>query len=176
MQEVALGVLAGLWAGGVQHAGVPAAIWQLSAGAATFAQPANHCSQERMKQLHAVEAQCPLPCSNTFCFRLYVTQHCRQEHVKQLDAIKARRDALASDVAQKRSMGGWRGGAGRGIGRRAAEVGRMHHEQPPRRQVLPVNVLGSAGAAAGGTLGHASCRRQVLGHCCPPGLLVPIFL
>lgn len=28
----------------------------------------------------------------------------RQEHVKQLDAVKARRDALASDVAQKRSM------------------------------------------------------------------------
>lgn len=31
MQEVALGVLAGLWAGGVQHVGVPAAIRQLSA-------------------------------------------------------------------------------------------------------------------------------------------------
>ena len=33
--------------------------------------------------------------------------------MKQLDAIKARRDALASDVAQKRSMGGWRGRAQR---------------------------------------------------------------
>ncbi len=32
--------------------------------------------------------------------------------MKQLDAVKARRDALASDVAQKRSLGAWRGNGG----------------------------------------------------------------
>lgn len=38
--------------------------------------------------------------------RLPAPAACRQEYVKQLDAIKAQRDALAADVAQKRSTGG----------------------------------------------------------------------